>query len=66
MLVLATNFCLVGVDDEGFVWTLEAELDDVEEKVLFLSIPRRTIISKSSRNFFEDASVSPESSYLTS
>jgi hypothetical protein len=66
MLVLGTIILALGVDDNGGVLLLETELDDVEEKVLFLSSPRRTIIRSSSRNFLDDASVKPESSYLTS
>jgi hypothetical protein len=45
---------------------LDAELDDVEEKVRFRSSALRTIISKSSKNFLEDASVKPVLSYFTS
>jgi hypothetical protein len=64
ILVLGIIFCWTGVDDDGGVFELDAELDNVDEKVLLRSILRRTIINKSSRNFFEDASVRPESSYL--
>ncbi len=54
------------MDVDGGVFELDAELDEVDEKVLLRSIPRRTIINRSSRNFFDDASVKPESSYLIS
>jgi hypothetical protein len=66
MLVLGTIILDFGVEDSGGVLSLAAELEEVEENVRFRSIPRRTIISNSSRNFLEEASVKPESSYLIS
>ena len=55
--------------DEAWGADAEAELElelDVVEYVLFRSIPRRTTVNRSSRNFFEDASVKVVLSYLTS
>jgi hypothetical protein len=66
MLVLGTNILAFGVEDNGGVVSLAAELEDVDENVRFLSIPRRTITSNSSKYFFDEASVKPESSYLIS
>jgi hypothetical protein len=64
MLVLGTIFDDFGVEKELGSAMLEAELDD--EKVLLRSSALRTISSKSSKNFFEDASVKPVLSYFTS
>jgi hypothetical protein len=65
MLVLGTIFDDFGVDDE-LGSTLEAELDEVVENVRLRSRVLRTISNKSSKNFFDDASVRPVLSYLTS
>ncbi len=68
LVILVLGIILVDfrVDAElGFVM-LDAELDEVDEKVRFLSSALRTIINKSSKNFFDDGSVRPCLSYRTS
>jgi hypothetical protein len=66
ILVLGTILDDFGVDVVLGSVMLEAELDDVDENVRFLSIPLRTIINNSSKNFLDDASVKPVLSYRTS
>jgi hypothetical protein len=56
----------VALDDLALDPTLDPDDDDVVEKVLFLSMPRRTIAKRSSRNFRDEESVSPELSYRMS
>ena len=63
---LDTNLGQLDVDADWDALVLVEELDDVDEKVLLRSIPRLTITNKSSRNFFDDASVKPVLSYRVS
>jgi hypothetical protein len=63
---LDTNLGRLDVDADCDALVLVEELDEVDEKVLLRSIPRLTITNKSSRNFFDDASVKPVLSYRDS
>jgi hypothetical protein len=66
ILVLGIILEDFGVDAKLGSGMLEAELDDVDEKVRLRSMDRRTINNNSSKNFFDDASVKPWLSYRTS
>ncbi len=66
ILVLGTILDDFGVDVVPGSVTLDAELEDADENVLLRSSDRLTMTNSSSKNFFDDASVKPWLSCLTS